>query len=191
MQRVFGPAGVIDAFVQQRLMPLMDTSGPVWRWRNDSPLTSTLNPASPEEFAKARDLRDLLVGGLPLKVAVEKMGSEVMGVEISSGSGTQRFDRDSKGARPLMWTTQGQHEAYVEIVPSAPEGAKPVRIEAEGPWALFRLMERAKRENAGETMIRATFGEGAGTVTFLIQLPSNRNPFSRGALWSFRCPSVL
>jgi type VI secretion system protein ImpL len=90
-----------------------------------------------------------------------------------------------------MWTTQGQQEAYVEIVPSAPEGAKPVRIEAEGPWALFRLMERAKRENAGETMIRATFGEGAGTVTFLIQLPSNRNPFSRGALWSFRCPSVL
>jgi type VI secretion system protein ImpL len=52
-------------------------------------------------------------------------------------------------------------------------------------------MQQAKRENAGETMIRATFGEGTRSATLLIQLPTNRNPFSSGGLWSFRCPSML
>jgi len=37
----------------------------------------------------------------------------------------------------------------------------------------------------------ATFGSGAQTAVFKISLPNDRNPFGRGGLWSFRCPTVL
>lgn len=188
--RVFGPGGTIDSFVQQRVQPLIDNSGPMWRWRSDNPLTATMDPASPEEFAKAAEIRDLLVGGVPLKVAVEKFGSETGALEISSGSATQRFDRQSSGARALSWSPQGNPEASVTLLPLEGKGS-PARISTDGPWALFRLMDLAEKQNAGERAIRATFRSGGHWATLLIQLPSERNPFSRGGMWSFRCPSTL
>jgi type VI secretion system protein ImpL len=64
-------------------------------------------------------------------------------------------------------------------------------ISFTGPWALFRLMDSARKQNTGPTSFSATFGQGANTATFKITLPSDQNPFSRGGLWSFRCPSKL
>jgi type VI secretion system protein ImpL len=185
---------VIDSFVEQRLTPLLDTSGPVWRWRSDSPLTAALNPATPEAFAKAREVRDLLSVGLPLRISLDQLGSEINAVVISSGGSAQRLQRGVQGARPIQWSTAGVQEAFIELVPAGAEGAaaaQPLRFEQEGPWALFRLIDQADRENAGESAIRVTFGEGARSATLLVSLPSPKNPFSRGGLWSFRCPTAL
>ncbi len=197
--RVFGMGGTLDGFVEQRLKPLMETTGPVWRWRADDPVASALDPQSPEEFAKASQIRDLLTGGLPLKVKVATFGSDVGVVEISSGGTTYKFDRATNNVRPLLWSaTGGLPEASVVLYKApATAGAAPTaadelrRIDTEGSWALFRLIDQAVKENAGETAIKATFGEGTKAVTFLIGLPGDRNPFSRGGVWSFRCPATL
>lgn len=198
MQRVFGMGGTIDGFVQQRLMPLMQTDGPVWRWRSDDPVASALDPQSPEEFAKAGQIRDLLVGGVAIKLKVASFGAEVGAVEFSAGGATYRFDPKTNAVKPVQWTTGALPEASVALFKAPAAGAAAGaggdelrRFEAEGSWALFRLLDQATKENAGETAIKATFGEGARAVTFLIGLPGPRNPFSRGGLWSFRCPSTL
>ena len=60
-----------------------------------------------------------------------------------------------------------------------------------GAWALFRLMDAAQKENAGPSAIKATFGQGAQYFTLKVNLPSDKNPFGRGGLWSFRCPAKL
>ena len=191
VMRVFGPGGSMDSFVQQRVVPLVDNSGPVWRWRSDNPITATMDPASPEEFAKAAEVRDLLVGGVALKVAVERFGTQTGAVEFSSGNSVQRFERDAPGARAVSWSPQANPEAYIAMHPAADVKEPPVRITAEGPWALFRLMDQAEKQNAGPRTIRATFRSGAHWATLLIQLPGERNPFSRGGTWSFRCPAAL
>ena len=92
------------------------------------------------------------------------------------------------GARPVMWSLNGLPEARVVLYAGPKEVA---RYEGEGVWALFRLMDAARKENAGPTAIKATFGEGAQFATFKVHLPSGANPFSRGGLWSFRCPGRL
>lgn len=190
--RVFGMGGVIDSFFQQRLKPLMQTDGPVWRWRSDDPVAATLAPASPEEFAKAAQIRDLLIGGLPIKVSLARKGSDVGAAEISSGGSTYKFETVDSPAKPLLWSISGglPDASVVLYRPGAAGELK--RIETDGPWALFRLFDKATtRENAGPQSIKVTFGDGAGAATFLVQLPSERNPFSRGGIWSFRCPSTL
>jgi type VI secretion system protein ImpL len=187
---VFGSTGVIEQFVQQRLAPLMDRDGPLWRWRSDSPVTASLDPASPEEFAKAAQLRDLLATGLQLRIGVDRMSPDTASVEFSSGMTTKKFDRDSPGPSPVAWSAQGTPEAYVAFQPQT-GGAAPVRIEAEGPWALFRLLDKAEKQNNGPRAIKATFRSGGQWVTLLVTLPNDRNPFSRGGLWSFRCPTSL
>lgn len=201
--RVFGMGGVIDSFVQQRLAKMIDTGGPVWRWRDGDPVAAALNPATPEAFARSAELRDLLAGGLPIKVAVARFGQGVGTVELSSGGTRYRFTPTANQPRPLLWSANGGlPEASLILYGPATPGAAPAggdappgpeiaRIEAEGPWALFRLMDRAEKRNAGEQRIEAGFGDGAARSTLAIALPTKRNPFSRAGLWSFRCPRAL
>ena len=193
--RVFGMGGTVDGFQEQRLASLMDTSGPVWRWKSDDPIASTLDPQTPEQFSKASQIRDLLVGGLPLKVSAVAFGSEVDAVEFASGGTTYRFTKADMGEKPILWSANsGVPSAdvvlYAPGVAGAP-GAELRRFDADGPWSLFKLVDKATKENAGATAIKATFGEGSKSVAFLIKLPSDRNPFSRGGVWSFRCPIKL
>ena len=194
--------GVIDGFVQTRLKALMQTDGPVWRWRSEDPITASLNPSSPEAFAKAGQLRDLLVGGLPIKISVASFGSDVGMVEVASGGTRYRFTPSINGAKPLLWSASGGlPEASVVLYRPGPAqidptsepkpGAEIAHWNAEGPWALFRVMDKADKQNAGQRAIKARFGDGGGAATLLVGLPSDRNPFSRGGLWSFRCPGAL
>lgn len=188
--RVFGMGGTLDSFTQQRLMPLIDTSGPVWRWKGDDPIARTLDPSTPEQLAKAAQIRDMLAAGLTIRVSVAALGSGVSAVEVANGGTSYRFDPAQNQARPLLWSLSGG-VPRAEVVLFGPDEKELRRFEAEGAWALFRLMGVAAKENAGPQAIHARFGEGADSVTLMVRLPSDRNPFSRGDLWSFRCPAAL
>jgi type VI secretion system protein ImpL len=188
MLRVFGMNGQFDGFIRDRLQVLLDTTGPVWRWRLGDPLAASLDPASAEPFQKAAAIRDLMTGGLPLKIEAAGFGGAVTAAEFSAGGTTYRFEPSATGARPVMWSLSGLPEAHVVLY----AGTKEVgRFDGQGAWALFRLMDQAQKENAGPTAVKATFGQGAQAATFKIYLPSGANPFSRGGLWSFRCPAKL
>jgi type VI secretion system protein ImpL len=188
MLRVFGANGAFDNFTRDRLGSLIDRVGPVWRWNTQDPVGATLNPLAAEAFQKADGIRDLLAAGLPMQVQAAGFGGAVTAVEISAGGVTDRFDTGAAGARPLMWSVSSVPEASVTLF----AGTKPIKtFTASGPWALFRLMDKAKQENAGPTAFKATFGEGATFATLKIDLNSDKNPFRRGSLWSFRCPSSL
>ncbi|MET1110097.1 MAG: ImcF-related family protein, partial [Allosphingosinicella sp.] len=189
VQQVFGAGRLIEDFVGQRLGGLLDTSGPLWRWNSESPLTAAFSQATPEAFARARQLRELLISGFAVKVKVEQMGSQTDLVEFSTGASVQRFDRNSLGPKPVSWSPMATPEAYVEMKPAGGEGAGARRVDADGQWALFKLIEKAAREKKGETGMKATFRDGEQWVTFVISWP-DRNPFSRD-LWSFRCPLAL
>ncbi len=190
VQRVFGLGGTLDTFIQSRVIPLLDLSGPVWRWNAGNPQAATLNPMTPEEFAKARHLRDILAGGLTAQIEPKAFGAGVDGVELVVGNTRYLFERASAGAqKPLVWSVQGM--LPVASVALLSQGEKVGGLETQGPWALFRLIDAARKENAGPQSILATFGSGAQTAVFKISLPNDRNPFSRGGMWSFRCPVTL
>ncbi|WP_425229578.1 type VI secretion system membrane subunit TssM [Sphingomonas sp.] len=191
----FGMGGTLDGF-QRALAPRMDTAGPVWRWKADDPVAATFDPQTPEQFSKAAQIRDLLAGGLPLKISVASFGSDVDSVEFASGGTTYHFSKTDMAEKPLQWSANSGTPA-ADVVLYAPgtggaPGAELRRFATEGPWALFRLMDKAtSKENAGPTAFKVTFGEGSRAVTFLVKLPSEQNPFSRGGVWSFRCPLKL
>ncbi|MET0180751.1 MAG: type VI secretion system membrane subunit TssM, partial [Novosphingobium sp.] len=107
VQQVFGLGGVIESFFRQRVLPLLDTSGPIWRWNADDPVAQQLNPSSPDEFAKAAEVRDLLVGGVAVKVEAKAFGGEVDAAELSSGGATARFERAAPAVRQVSWSAQG------------------------------------------------------------------------------------
>jgi type VI secretion system protein ImpL len=186
--RMFGINGQIDGYVNQRLRPLLDTAGPVWRWRIEDPVASTLDPTSAGEFQRASQIRDLLTSGLNIKLEPQGFGGSVTAVEIAAGGQTNRFDAGQGGQRVVQWTPSGLPQAMMTLYHGT---TKLKEYDFDGPWALFRLMDSAQKENAGPMAIKATFGDGAASATFRITLPDANNPFSRGGLWSFRCPPKL
>lgn len=187
--RFFGNGGVMDGFVRDRLMPLLDTAGAVWRWRLDDPVASALTPSSADEFSRTVEIRDLLTAGLTYKVSVQSFSAGVDAAEFSSGGNSYRFAGANAPARPMLWSPQaGVPEAHVTMFKGAQQLDK---VEEEGPWAVFRLMEKARKQNSGETAFLATFGTGDKSVTFRIELSSPKNPFRRGGVWAFRCPAAL
>jgi len=189
VQRVFGMGGGFDAFLQQRVTPLLDKSGPIWRWNMADATAATLNPSSPDEFRKAAQLRDTLMGGITVKLSSKAFSGGVDAAELTVGSTTYRFDATTTGDRPVIWSAQGNVPRASVVLLSA--NVKVGEVTKDGPWALFRLMDVSKKENAGPRTILATFGEGAQTVQFKIELASDDNPFGRGGIWSFRCPVAL
>ncbi|HEX7757931.1 MAG TPA: type VI secretion system membrane subunit TssM [Caulobacteraceae bacterium] len=189
MLRVFGMSGQFDNFSRAQLGHLLDTAGPVWRWNAQDPVGQALDPLSAQQFEKASDLQNLLSAGLPLKVQGVGFGGAVTAAEISINGTTYRFENGSMGAKPAMWSISGgAPEAHVALFAGATEVK---RFEEQGAWALFRLMDKARKENDGPTAVKATFGEGATFATLRFILPSTKNPFSRGGLWSLRCPAAL
>lgn len=187
-QRVFGLGGIMDQFVSQRLAPILDTDGPVWRWREGDPVAATLDPATPDQFAKAGEVRALIANGLTVKVELVSL-TGVDAVTFQAGDATYRFDAAARGPKPIRWSLQGgTPEASVVLHSGAEEVS---RKTTEGIWALFKLMDLARRENAGPTAFLATFGDAAQAATFRIILPDERNPFSKGGMWTFRCPTTL
>ncbi|MGI4732256.1 MAG: type VI secretion system membrane subunit TssM [Janthinobacterium lividum] len=203
---VFGMGGVVDSFVQTRLRPLLATDGPDWRWRRDDPVAASLAPSSAAMFTRAGAIRDLLAGGLPIKVAVASFGSGVATVEVTSGGTRYRFTAASNAARPLFWSANGglpeasvvlygpaakATSVAVPVGDDAPPGPELARIGAEGPWALFRLMGKARVQNAGPTALKGSFGTGSAATVLSVMLPGAANPFGRSGPWSFRCPETL
>ncbi len=188
MLRVLGSGGQFDAFIRDRLQASLETSGPIWRWRTEDPVAAAFDPTSAEQFQKVGQIRDLLTTGLPIKIELAGLGGAVTAAEFSSGGATYRFEPNTIGAKSVMWSLSSLPEAHVVLYSGTQELR---RFEGQGVWALFRLMDAAQKENAGPTALKATFGQGAQFATFKVTLPSEKNPFGRGGMWSFRCPAKL
>lgn len=188
MLRVFGANGEIDRFVETRLKPLLDMSGPVWRWRSDDPVAASFDPSSAEHFQQAARIRDLIATGFTIRIVGAGFSRQVNSAEFSSGGVAQKLAAGGADIRPLTWNIGALPEAALILF----DGNREVqRFGAQGVWALFRLIDAAQKENAGATAFRANFVRGEHSATFRIQLPGTDNPFGRGGIWSFRCPARL
>ena len=57
----------------------------------------------------------------------------------------------------------------------------------QGPWAWFRLLDRAQTERASDIRYRVTLSAGGKSMRFILEAASVRNPFGRNEVAGFRC----
>jgi type VI secretion system protein ImpL len=63
--------------------------------------------------------------------------------------------------------------------------------ENDGAWALLRLLDGRVAPSPQPDKFRVTFNGAGGAAVFELTASSVRNPFTLGALRSFRCPATL
>ena len=190
--RLLGPGGAIDAFFNTQLKPYVDTAARPWRAKAVDGVSPPVTAADLAQFQRAAAIRELFfpAGSAQPLVRFDVTPGEVDAGAVSAtlefGGGKVTAVRGTP-ARPAALSWPGRSGDLGARVLVAGASAPGPRIEDQGPWALFRLVSRARASVAGDRM-GLVFTGGERTARF--ELRASPNPFGSTAVSEFRCPAV-
>jgi type VI secretion system protein ImpL len=193
--RVFAPGGMLDAFFQAHLKPLVDTSHNPWRWRSGEMGLPGASEKVLLQFQHATLLRDAFFqysGQRPqvnftlkpvyLDALTTRFLLDIDGQKIEYRHGPTR-------ASNAQWPgPSGSSRA--RMVFETKDGVQKVLSE-DGPWAWFRLLDKAKVEITNPDRFLVTFKVGEHEARYEIRANSVINPFVMKELQEFKCPEML
>ncbi len=187
--RLFGPGGAIDAFFNTQLKPYVDASSRPWKLQAVDGVSAPLTAADLAQFQRAAGIRDLFFpAGAQQPLVRFDVTPEALEPGIASASldlgGVLVGAAHGMPPRPAALTWPG-HTDSAHLTVNA-TGA-PIKLDAAGPWAAFRLLARAHATPHGDRQDLA-FSAGEHTVRF--GLRASPNPFASTLLTEFRCPAV-
>ena len=192
--RLFAPGGIIDKFFTENLARLVNQSGKTWTWRPMPQSTRKLSDATLRQFQQAQDIRNAFFtqGNLPsinLVVKPLTLASDaqtgtltINGTAVAAQQGTP-FAQTS-----VQWPGAGAGAASIALAPDLPD--RKSTLEINGPWALFRLLDKGNVTPRGDA-VTASFIVGAREVSYQFTSSSLNNPLSLAALRQFKCPNGL
>ena len=190
--RLFAPGGLIDAFVKDNLRPFIDTSSKPWRWRAADQIDLGAAPDALRPLELAAKLRDSFFrdgGNLPsVDFALRLLPTEsgVQRVALAQGEQTWVDRTSSAPTKTLHWPSDTVGTPLVLTVVDA-SGRTETRS-ADGPWALFRLLDQATLDRGTADRVDATFRTSAHSAQLELLASSVVNPFQPLALDQFECP---
>lgn len=190
---LFGPTGKIDDFFNRNLAQYVDTSTRPWSFKRIQE-QSFGNPGDLVQFQRAATIRDVFFrNGATLRLdfkpvemdpAITTFTLDVDGQIIKYAHGPQQL-------QSVQWPgPRGGLSTRVQIMPPGPSGTSGAAI--DGPWALFRMLDKANIEpgNAPEKF-RVSFNIDGRVAVFDVTTSSVQNPFRLRELAEFRCPTGL
>ncbi len=214
-ERLFATNGVIDRFFAVNLAPYADTTKRDWAWNQTSPVGRQLPPALLRDFQRAAAIREtyLRTGAAGFAFVARNMtmppGATQVRLEIN-GAITSTDAPEAIAPRSPMESLFGSPAPPPAPVPKAPVAptqmqwpgpaglqksaviakdatGREATTQKDGPWGLFRLLDGANVQRAGETVM-ARFSIGGGEVSYAINVQAGVNPITSTILREFRCP---
>ncbi|MGE3741329.1 MAG: type VI secretion system membrane subunit TssM, partial [Geminicoccaceae bacterium] len=191
VQRLFASGGMIDSFVNERLATLVDTSRRPWRPNPGVGLAS----GSLAQLERARRIGRSLFGGGTFRATFTLTPLDLDGgaasVTLDLDGQTLRYDHGPSQPKGFVWP--GPNGTGIVRVSFAPlGGGPPVTDSAEGPWSLFRLLQRAQLASGGQPdLFEVTLAAGGHSARFRLKAGSVDNPFDLSLLGGFQCPASL
>jgi type VI secretion system protein ImpL len=193
--KLFAPGGLIDTFVTEKLLRLVDTTTTPWTWKTVNDAELGLSPAVLEQMQNAAEIRDAFftAGAAPsvsfemkpysLDTRAQAVSLDIDGTEVAYQHGGQ--------INPVRVTWPGAvGNSRITLQPPLP-GIENTLVR-DGPWAWFRLLSAAEvRRLAAPDQRRVIFSVGGRTATFDMRSGSALNPFGLPALSEFNCPKSL
>ena len=192
--RMFSPGGVIDKFFNENLTKLVNQSGKTWTWRPMPQSTRKLSDATLRQFQQAQDIRNAFFtqGNQPsitLLVKPMTLGGDAQSATLTiNGAAVAAQQGTPFAPTTVQWPGAGAGAASIAILPDLPD--RKSTLEFNGPWALFRLLDKGNVLPRGDT-VSASFIVGAREVSYQFSATSLNNPLTLTALRQFKCPNGL
>ena len=195
--RSFAAGGLFDGFFQSHLSAHVDTSAATWSLRSGDPSARGESSESLQAFQRAHAIREAFFrdGGRQLGVRLE-----FKPLEFDAGIGEFTLDVDGQVLRfrpgapapqSLQWpSTASAGRVMLQVTPTG--GSPGPGYSFQGPWALYRLLDRVRSEpGASPDRSILVFDVEGRKARFEVKSSGGANPIARQLLEQFKCPSRL
>ena len=193
--RYFGPGGLVDDFFQKHLLNYVDVNGPQWHWRTVNNVSLGISQEVLNEFQRAAAIRDKFFGlggkqaslrfdlrPVSADASLTKVVLDIDGQQLSFAPKTPQ------GAATFQIPSgKGVNAVRFDVAP-----ASTTELKTEGPWAFFRMLDRAvvEQQPQGERF-KLTFDLDNRKIIYDLTASSVNNPFKRDTMEQFRCLEKL
>jgi type VI secretion system protein ImpL len=195
-QKLFGPAGLIDNFVNENLLQYIDTRTRPWSWKKVNDVDLGISPAVLQQLQYAAEIREAFFGAssvpsIQFQMMPQALDPKAQSVMLEVHGKQVPFAHRGGAPTPvaLDWPG-GVGLARVTFEPQATNVENV--LQKDGPWAWFRLLDAAevRRTNVSDRK-RVIFNVGGRIAIFQMQSGSVLNPFALPALSKFSCPKTF
>ena len=102
------------------------------------------------------------------------------------------FSHGPRQSIPLVWpnTLRDSVESRITLVP-VQVNRSPRSLSENGPWALFRLLDKADITGVSSSAVDVRFRVDDGDMRYRLHAASNTNPFTQQLLAGYRIPRSL
>lgn len=174
---------------------MVDMSGKIWAWKQDTALGRELSKTALREFQRAAEIRDAFFpqGGTMPNVNVNISTFSLHGAADMAllNINGQVIQSQQVGSIPgsIQWPgSMGGGTVSLSMTPEM--SGRESSLEVSGPWAFMRLLGGGSVTRNGDDL-RARFVVGGRDVTYNITVGSISNPFFLAALSEFNCPTGI
>jgi type VI secretion system protein ImpL len=187
---IFGTGGLLDGFFQRQLGPFVDTSTRPWALRAGGAAEKS---DSLPQFQRAQAIRETLLrdGGrrpsVQLELKLVSLDAGIGQLVFDLGGQSLRFSAASRQPVVLRWPgPSGSGRVVLQAGASGGAG-----YAFEGPWGLFRLLDRVRIEPRAGGRALLTIDVEGRRARFEARSLSPINPLVPGELEQFQCPRRL
>ncbi|MFO6422445.1 type VI secretion system membrane subunit TssM [Motilimonas sp. KMU-193] len=191
----FAPDGTLEQFYQGQLkIFLEDSQGVEPGWTGTQALIrpdilARVNMAKQiqQAYFNQKGALDVEFTVEPLELSADKRRSimNVDGQYVEYSHGPRR-------QTGLVWpnTLRAGAQTKVTLVPGAADRS-PRSMTTQGPWALFRMLDKGKVTGTTAAYVDYEFAIDQGHMRYRVQADKKVNPFTSGLLESFELPQTL
>jgi type VI secretion system protein ImpL len=193
-ERFFAPDGVLDGFYKENLkLFLEDHPEHVSNSRRASLVRRDVRAA----LARAEEIRRAYFtrgGSLDVEFALEplNLSANKRRSVVNMDGQLVEFSHGPSQSIPLVWpnTLRDSVESRITLVPIQ-VNRSPRSITTSGPWALFRLLDKADITGVSNSAVDVKFQLDSGEMRYRLHAASNTNPFTRQMLAGYQIPRSL
>jgi type VI secretion system protein ImpL len=191
----FAPGGLVDTYFNEYLATYVDKSRSPWRVRPAAG-APTITAETLRQFERAEAIKETFFrgGGALPAVAFElrpvEMSETIIQFTLQLGTERLTYAHGPVLAKALTWPGAAENsEVRIEMAPPV-QGDSMIR--QEGPWAWFRVLDRANVA-AGDRpeVFEVEFRLGERAALYELTARSAYNPFRFPELEEFSCPESL
>ena len=192
--KLFAPGGLIEKFFAANLDSLVNRTAKTWVWKPNPNLNRKLSDRTLRQFQQAAEIRDAFfpTGGSAPNVTFEVKPLTLSGAQTATlaiNGATVVYQQGAESTPTnVAWPGAGAGEASIVMAPDMPD--RPSKLERNGAWALFRLIDKGAPIQNGNA-VKVSFVVFGREVSYQFTSSSLVNPLTMSSLRQFQCPNGL